>query len=85
MKIGIPLARVRHAQVSSNKEDLQDLRNSQRPASISVKHYDQYMNVRFIYGTHKARTRQCDIVTARIRLGYRRIWQVNETGDVEYT
>ena len=85
MDLGIPLARVKHAQVRSNKEDLQDLRNSQRPASISVKHYDQYVNVRFIYGTHKARTRQCDIVTARIRLGYRHIWQVNETGNVEYT
>ena len=33
MDLGIPLARIRHAQNSSNKEDLQDLRNSQRPAS----------------------------------------------------
>ena len=85
MDLGIPPARIRHAQNSSNKEDLQDLRNSQRPASISVKHYDQYVNVRFIYGSHKARTRQCDIVIARIRLGYRYIWQVKETHNIEYT
>ena len=57
LDLGVPLARIRHILVSSNKEDLCDLRNSQRPESCSVKPYDQYMSERFIYGSHKTRTR----------------------------
>ena len=39
----------------------------------------------FIYGLYKTRTRQCDIVTARIRLGYRLYWQVSTANNVEET
>ena len=30
-----------------------------------------------MYGKHKTMTRHCDVVTARIRMGYRHIWQVD--------
>ena len=73
---GIPLTTIRHIQINMMSEALHLQRNSQRPASCSIKHYDNYCNTKHTYGKYKHRTRQCDIVIARIRLGYRYLWQV---------
>ena len=75
---GIPLTIIRNIKLSTMREDLHLLRNSQRPESCSIKHYDNYCNTKHTYGKYKHRTRQCDVVIARIRLGYRYLWQVKD-------
>lgn len=58
---------------SSFKEGLTELNNSERPESCSIKDYDRFTQDAFIYGLCKSKTRRCDIVTARIRRGYRQV------------
>ena len=71
------------------QESLQDLIDTQRGRSVSIRHYDKYSGTPYMYGTHKILTRQCDVAAARIRLGYRQIWQLNEekgrTNDIAHT
>ena len=74
----IPLARIKHLVIKTLHESLQDQINTQRMGSISIQHYDKYSGTPYIYGTHKILTRQCDVAAARIRLGYRQIWQLQE-------
>jgi len=74
--LGMPLARVAHILKSSHNEELIDLTSSQRPESCSIRHYDQYRDCKPSYGWHRSKTRQCDVVIARIRLGYRMYWQL---------
>lgn len=69
--LGVPISRILYIIKASFEEDLTELINSQRPESCSIKHYDRFRQDSFTYGLYKTRTRQCDIVTARIRLGYR--------------
>ena len=73
-----PLARVKHLLIQAQQESLQDLTNTQRPVSISIPHYERTSRTSYKYGTHKILTRQCDVVAAKIRLGYTPIWQLNE-------
>jgi len=75
--LGMPLARVAHILKSSHKEELVDLINTQRPESCTIRHYDQYRDGKPSYGWHRSQTRQCDVVIARIRLGYRMYWQLH--------
>lgn len=75
---GLSNAVIRNIQIKEINSDLEELRNAQRPESCSIKSYDKFCNNRYLYGQHSNRTRQCDVVIARIRLGYRHIWQVSE-------
>ena len=51
-------------------------RNNERFASCSVKHYDMFKTIKHKYGKNKLYTGPCDRIAARIRLGYRKIWQL---------
>ena len=75
---GIPLSTIKNIQLNLMRDDLNLQRNSQRPGSCSIRHYDSHCNTKHTYGEYKHRTRQCDVVTARIRLGYRHVWQVSK-------
>ena len=77
VNLGMSNTSIKNMLVRETYNDLLQLRNSERPASISIKHYDQFCDTQHMYGMHKNNTRHCDIVTARIRLGYRYIWQVS--------
>ena len=74
----IPLARIKHILITMQQESLQDLIDTQRGRSVSIRHYDKYSGTPYKYGTHKILTRQCDVIAARVRLGYRAIWQLHE-------
>ena len=54
--------------------------NTQRNESNSIKHYDLFREVKHGYGKNKHYTGPCDRMAARIRLGYRRIWQIQYEG-----
>ena len=57
----------------------------ERPASVTVRHYDSYVGIKHKYGRYKTQTRLCDVVTARIRMGYRYIWQVANNLDSSFS
>lgn len=58
-------------------------RNKERSASYSIKHYDLFVDNEHKYGQNKLHTGPCDRIAARIRLGYRKIWQLKyETSGV---
>lgn len=65
----MPLARIAHI--------LKVLIRTSRPESCTISHYDQYIDSKPSYGWHRSQTRQCDVVIARIRLGYRMNWQLH--------
>ena len=50
--------------------------DTQRNESNSIKHYDLFREVKHRYGKNKLHTRPCDRIAARIRLGYKKIWQI---------
>ena len=49
----------------------------ERLASSSLKHYKKFMNNKHFYGKGKLHTGPCDRLAARIRIGYRNIWELN--------
>ena len=51
--------------------------NNEMSASISLKHYKNFMENKHLYGKGKLHTGPCDRIAARIRLGYRNVWEVN--------
>ena len=56
----------------------------ERPHSISIQHYDHFRPSPAKYRRHGLMFRRHNIVTARLRLGYRPVWQVSEAGDVPH-
>ena len=50
--------------------------DTQRHASITIKHYDLFRDVHISYGSCPIYTGRCDRLAARVKLGYRRPWQV---------
>ena len=62
---------------SEQQKMLTTRKNRERAASCTIKHYDNFKNVRHTYGKNKMHTGPCDRIAARIRLGYRKIWQLN--------
>ena len=51
--------------------------NNEVSASISLKHYKNFIENKHLYGKGKLHTGPCDRIAARIRLGYRNVWEVN--------
>ena len=49
----------------------------ERLASSSLKHYKKFINHKHFYGKGKLHTGPCDRIAAKIRLGYRNIWELN--------
>ena len=58
------------------KDFMQCVFDNQRCESISIKHYDNFKHENFLYGKGKLHTGPCDRLAARIRLGYRNIWEI---------
>ena len=58
------------------KDYMQSVLDNERCESISIKHYEHFRHEKFLYGKGKIHTGPCDRLAARIRLGYRNIWQI---------
>lgn len=50
--------------------------DNQRAASVSIQHYDAFRHHRFKYRRRGLWVRKHNVVSARLRLGYRPLWQV---------
>ena len=59
-------------------------RDSQRPHSTSIQHYDTLRTHRYRYRRHGIKVRRHNVVSARIRLGYRPVWQVARLEEEEH-
>ncbi|XP_047502951.1 uncharacterized protein LOC125048330 [Penaeus chinensis] len=57
-------------------------RNAERPASVSIQHYDHFASHPYKYRRRGLLVRRHNVVAARLRLGYRPVWQVGESEDV---
>ena len=62
--------------------DTSHRRDQQRPASISIQHYDAFRHHRYKYRRRGLLVRRHNVVSARLRLGYRLLWQVTGEDDV---
>ena len=61
---------------NENKEEIRLTIDAERLNSYSINHYDKFENVKHIYGKGKMHTGPCDRLAARIRIGYRRVWEI---------
>lgn len=57
---------------------------AERAQSVSIRHYDHFRPSPPKYRRNGLIVRRHNIVTARIRLGYRPVWQVSEAGDIPH-
>ncbi|XP_037789267.1 uncharacterized protein LOC119584664 [Penaeus monodon] len=57
-------------------------RNAEQPASVSIQHYDHFASRPYKYRRRGLLVRRHNVVAARLRLGYRPVWQVGEAEDV---
>lgn len=58
---------------------------AERPHSVSIQHYDHFRLSPPKYRRHDLMVRRHNIVSARLRLGYRPVWQVSEAaGDIPH-
>ena len=57
-------------------------RDAERDASVSIQHYEHFMDHPPGYRRTGLMVRRHNVVTARLRLGYRPVWQVGGTEDV---
>ena len=57
---------------------------AERPHSVSIQHYDHFRLSPPKYRRHGLMVRRHNIVSARLRLGYRPVWQVSEAGDIPH-
>ena len=66
------LTKVRaHAFLSTSHD-----RDQQRPQSVSIQHYDAFRHHRYKYRRRGLMVRRHNVLSARLRLGYRPVWQV---------
>lgn len=84
-QVGLSTSIVRRVLRQRSVDDLAEERNYQRFSSVSIHHYDLFCNTPHRYGQHKVLTRQCDVVSARIRLGYRYLWQLQTSPPEDLT
>ena len=57
---------------------------AERPHSVSIQHYDHFRLSPPKYRRHGLMVRRHNIVAARLRLGYRPVWQVSAAGDIPH-
>ena len=65
-------SRIRAASLLSTSMRTDD----QRAASVTIQHYDAFRHHRFEYRRRGLRVRNHNVVSTRLRLGYRPLWQV---------
>ncbi|XP_042891046.1 uncharacterized protein LOC122265711 [Penaeus japonicus] len=57
-------------------------RNAERTNSVSIQHHDHFLQSPYKYRQHGLMVRRHNVVSARLRLGYRPVWQVSQAEDV---
>ena len=57
-------------------------RNTERATSVSIQHYDHFIDTVHKYRCHGFMVRRHNVVSARHRLGYRPVWQVSKDDEV---
>ena len=59
-------------------------RDAERPNSVSIQHHDHFLHFKHKYRRHGFMVRRHNVVSARLRLGYRPVWQVSQTEDMPH-
>ena len=59
-------------------------RNAERANSVSIQHHDNFLQDKHKYRRHGPMVRRHNVVSARLRLGYRPVWQVSQTEDMPH-
>ncbi|KAK7086870.1 hypothetical protein SK128_002699 [Halocaridina rubra] len=61
-------------------------RDTERANSVSIQHHDHFLHSRYKYRRRGLMVRKNNVVSARLRMGYRPLWQVSQTLDMpQYT
>ena len=59
-------------------------RNTERATSVSVQHYDLVIDTAHKNRCNELMVRRHNVVSARLRLGYRPVWQVSQDENVPH-
>ncbi|KAK3877525.1 hypothetical protein Pcinc_017768 [Petrolisthes cinctipes] len=59
-------------------------RDEERGDSVSIQHHDNFLQNRHKYRRHGLMVRRHNVVSARLRLGYRPVWQVANIQDIPH-
>ena len=59
-------------------------RDAERANSVSIQHHDHFLQSRHKYRRYGVMVRRHNVVSARLRLGYRPVWQVSQAEDVPH-
>jgi len=59
-------------------------RDAERASSVSIQHHDHFLHYRYKYRRRGLMVRRHNVVSARLRLGYRPVWQVSHAEDVPH-
>ncbi|XP_066948657.1 uncharacterized protein [Macrobrachium rosenbergii] len=59
-------------------------RDAERGTSVSIQHHDNFLQSSHKYRRRGLMVRRHNVVSARIRLGYRPVWQVGQTLDIPH-
>ncbi len=59
-------------------------RDAERANSVSIQHYDNFIDVPHKYHHHGLMVRRHNVVSARLPLGYRPIWQISQAEDMPH-
>lgn len=59
-------------------------RDAECANSVSIQHYDNLIDVPHKYRRHGLMVRRHNVVSVRLRLGYRPIWQISQAEDMPH-
>ena len=75
---------LRHTIYSAAHATTVHRRNAERASSVSIQHHDCFLQCRYEYRRHGLMVRRHNVVSARLRLGYRPVWQVSQAQDMPH-
>ena len=73
----ISINQFRSMLISERKDEMRMAFESELAESTSMKHYANFKDIKHIYGKGKLFQGPCDRLAARIRLGHRKVWELD--------
>lgn len=73
--LGLTINKIKYGIRAEIINEYESERRAQHATSHSIMHYENMCKVKHVYGESNRITRLLDIVTARLRLGYKYMWQ----------
>ncbi|XP_068232367.1 uncharacterized protein [Palaemon carinicauda] len=83
-KVDLSLRCLKHRIYSAAFACTVQRRDAERGTSVSIQHHDNFLQSRHKYRRRGLMVRRHNVVSARIRLGYHPVWQIEQTLDIPH-